>query len=75
VSPFGAGKYVLGVGIFAAAIGFVLMAMAGGQATRRGFPPGTAIHTLFETLALVLVGVIVFRMLDRIDGPSPRQPR
>jgi type IV secretion system protein VirD4 len=62
-SPFRAGKYALGVGLVAVAMGFVLMAMAGGQATRLGFPPGTAMHTLFETLALVLVGVILLRML------------
>jgi type IV secretion system protein VirD4 len=62
-SPVRTGKYVIGVGLVAFAIGVVLKSMAGGQATRLGFPPGTAIHTLFETLALVLVGVVVLRML------------
>ena len=62
-SPFRAGKYALGVGLFAFAIGFVLKSMADGQATRLGFPPGTAIHALFEALAIVLVGLVVFRML------------
>jgi type IV secretion system protein VirD4 len=55
LSPVRAGKYVIGVALFAFAIGFVLMAVAGGQATRLGFPPGTAIHTLFVTAAVVLV--------------------
>ena len=43
-SPFRAGKYAIGVGLFAFAIGLVLKSMAGGQATRLGFPPGTAIQ-------------------------------
>jgi type IV secretion system protein VirD4 len=63
LSPFRVGKYVIVVGAVALAFGFVFKGMAGGQATRLGFPPGTAIHTLFEALALVLVGLVVFRML------------
>jgi type IV secretion system protein VirD4 len=62
LSPFRVGKYVIGVGLVAFAIGFVLRGMAGGQATRLGFPPGTAIHTLFEALAIVLVGLVVLRV-------------
>ena len=62
-SPFRAGKSVIVVGAVALAFGFVFKGMAGGQATRLGFPPGTAMHTLFEALAIVLVGAIVFRML------------
>ena len=62
LSPLRAGIYVLG-GLFAAATGFLLQGLAGGQATLLGFPPGTAIHTLFEALPVVLVSFIVFRIL------------
>jgi type IV secretion system protein VirD4 len=62
LSPFRAGKSVIVVGAVALAFGFVFKGMAGGQATRLGFPPGTAIHTLFEALAIVLVGLVVLRV-------------
>lgn len=61
-SPFRVGKSVVVVGAVALAFGFVFKGMAGGQATRLGFPPGTAIHTLFEALAIVLVGLVVLRV-------------
>jgi type IV secretion system protein VirD4 len=63
LSPFRVGKSVIVVGAVALAFGFVFKGMAGGQATRLGFPPGTAMHTLFEAMAIALVGAIVFRML------------
>lgn len=63
LSPFRVGKSVIVVGAVALAFGFVFKGMAGGQATRLGFPPGTVIHTLFEALAIVLVGLVVLRML------------
>jgi len=62
LSPFRAGKAVFVVGAVALAFGFVFKSMAGGQATRLGFPPGTAMHTLFEALAIVLVGLVVLRV-------------
>ena len=62
LSPFRVGKSVIVMGAIALAFGFVFKGMAGGQATRLGFPPGTAIHTLFEALAIVLVGLVVLRV-------------
>jgi type IV secretion system protein VirD4 len=62
LSPFRVGKSVIVIGAIALAFGFVFKGMAGGQATRLGFPPGTAIHTLFEALAIVLVGLVVLRV-------------
>ena len=52
LSPIRSGKRLLGIAIIASALGFVFMGMMGGQAMRLGFPPGTTVHILFETLVV-----------------------
>ena len=60
-SPFRLGKSVIWAGALALAVGFVLRGMAGGQANRLGYPPGTTLHTVFTALPVVLVCAVLLR--------------